>query len=98
MATQLEYADQQTPLTYFPWAQTIPSLPTATHSIPYQATPTTIQSQQFVPIPIPVSDSVPEELDESRRDINNLPMEKLLQGEEGNDSYVLNHTLSIEGL
>lgn len=98
VATPLEYADQQTPLTYFPWAQTIPSLPTATHSIPYQATPTTIQSQQFVPIPIPVSDSVPEELDESRRDINNLPMEKLLQGEEGNDSYVLNHTLSIEGL
>ncbi|KAM3922671.1 POU domain class 2-associating factor 1 [Leptodactylus fuscus] len=97
VATQLEYAEQQAPLTYFPWAQTIPSLPTPTHSLPYQATPTTIQSQQFVPIPISVPDSVPEELD-SRRDINNLPMEKLLEGGEGNDSYVLNHTLSIEGL
>ncbi|XP_044130928.1 POU domain class 2-associating factor 1-like [Bufo gargarizans] len=100
VATQLEYAEQQTPLTYFPWPQTIPNLPTATHSIPYQATPPTIQSQQFVTVPIPVQDSVPEELNESRvrRDLNNLPMEKLLQGEEGNDSYVLNHTLSIEGL
>ncbi|XP_075694907.1 POU domain class 2-associating factor 1 [Rhinoderma darwinii] len=98
VTTQLEYAEQQTPLTYFPWAQTIPSLPTATHPIPYQTTPTTIQSQQFVPIPISVPDSVQEELDESRRDINDLPMQKLLQGEEDNNSYVLSHTLSIEGL
>ncbi|XP_069805193.1 POU domain class 2-associating factor 1 isoform X2 [Dendropsophus ebraccatus] len=101
VATQIEYSEQQTPLTYFPWAQTIPSIPslsTATHSIPYQATPTTVQSQQFVPIPIAVSDTLPVELDESRRDIPIVPTEKLLQGEEGNDSYVLHHTLSIESL
>ncbi|XP_077313068.1 POU domain class 2-associating factor 1 [Lithobates pipiens] len=98
VATQLEYADQQTSLTYFPWAQPIPTLPTATHSIPYQATATTIQSPQFVPIPISLPDPVPEELNDSRQAINNVPIEKLLHGEGGSDSYVLNHTLSIEGL
>ncbi|KAG8569336.1 hypothetical protein GDO81_014373 [Engystomops pustulosus] len=97
VAPQLEYTEQQTPLTYFPWAQPIPNLPPATHSIPYQTTPTTIQSQQFVPVPLPIPEPVPEELDASRRDINNLPIEKLLH-EEGNDPYVLHHTLPIESL
>ncbi|KAM4015227.1 POU domain class 2-associating factor 1 [Anomaloglossus baeobatrachus] len=99
VATQLEYTEQQAPLTYFPWAQTIPSLPAAAaHSIPYQATPTTIQSQHFVPVPPPVQDPAPEEVDESRADISTLPMEKLLEESGGNDSYVLHHTLSIADL
>ncbi|XP_075046892.1 POU domain class 2-associating factor 1 [Mixophyes fleayi] len=97
VATQIEYADQQTPVTYFPWAQTIPSIPAASHSIPYQAAPTAIQCPQFVPIPISLSDPIPEEPDDSRREINNS-IDKLLHGEEESDSYVLSHTLSIEGL
>ncbi|KAM9299396.1 POU domain class 2-associating factor 1 [Gastrophryne carolinensis] len=98
VTTQLEYVDQQTPLTYFPWAQQIPSLPAETHSIPYQANASTIQSPQFVPVPISLPDPVPEELSDSRRDIHNMPIEKLLKGNEENDSYTLHHTLSIEGL
>ncbi|KAM4704246.1 POU domain class 2-associating factor 1 [Rhinophrynus dorsalis] len=96
--TQIEYTDQQTPLTYFPWAQPIPTIPPTTHAIPYQATPTTFQGPQFVPIPISLPEPVKQELDESRRIISNVPIEKILQEEEANDSYALSHTLSIQGL
>ncbi|XP_068098930.1 POU domain class 2-associating factor 1 [Hyperolius riggenbachi] len=95
-ATQLEYVEQQTPLTYFPWAQPIPTLPATAHSISYQTTATTIQSPQFVPIPIPVSDPVPEELSDSRQALS-MSIDKILEDDES-DSYVLHHTLSLDDL
>ncbi|KAM4651328.1 POU domain class 2-associating factor 1 [Discoglossus pictus] len=98
VTTQMEYMDQQAPITYFPWPQPIPTLPAATHSIPYQTAPTTLQSPQFVPIPISMPEALPQELDDSRRIISNIPIEKLLQESGANESYVLNQALSIEGL
>ncbi|MEE6484470.1 hypothetical protein FKM82_013878 [Ascaphus truei] len=98
LATQMEYTDQQAPLTYFPWAQPFSTVPAATHTIPYQTAPATLPGPQFVPIPISLPEPVPHELDDTRRVINNIPIEKLLQEDDDNDSYVLHHTLSIEGL
>ncbi|XP_041424495.1 POU class 2 homeobox associating factor 1 L homeolog isoform X2 [Xenopus laevis] len=98
VATQIEYTDHQAPLTYIPWAQPITTLPGTTHTIPYQTTPTTFQGAQFVPIPISLPEPVQQDLDDTRRVISNMPMEKLLQEDENNESYVLSHTLSIEGL
>ncbi|XP_053307382.1 POU domain class 2-associating factor 1 [Spea bombifrons] len=98
IATQIEYTEQQTPFTYFPWAQPIPTLPATTHTIPYQPTPTPFQGQQFVPIPISVPDPVPQEQNDTRRELSSMPIEKLLQEDEENDSYAIHHTLSIAGL
>ncbi|OCT70447.1 POU domain class 2-associating factor 1 [Xenopus laevis] len=94
--TQIEYTDHQAPLTYIPWAQPISTLPGATHTIPYQTTPTTFQGAQFVPIPVSLPEPVQQDLDDTRRVIGS--MEKLLQEDADNESYVLSHTLSIEGL
>ncbi|KAE8592589.1 hypothetical protein XENTR_v10018801 [Xenopus tropicalis] len=98
VATQIEYTDHQGPLTYIPWAQPIATLPGATHTIPYQTTSTTFQGTQFVPIPISLPEPVQQDLDDTRRVTNDLPMEKLLQENEDNESYALSHALSIEGL
>ncbi|XP_053545799.1 POU domain class 2-associating factor 1 [Bombina bombina] len=96
ITNQMEYIDQQAPLTYFPWTQSIPTLPAAPHSLQYQATPPTLQGPQLVPIPISLPVPAPQEQDETRRDINNISIEKLLQEANDSESYVLNQTL--EGL
>ncbi|KAG8434493.1 hypothetical protein GDO86_012754 [Hymenochirus boettgeri] len=97
VTTQIEYTDQPAPVTYFPWAQQISTFPSSTHTIPYQSSPNAFQGTQFVPIPIPLSESAQPETDDPRLVTNSMPIEKLLQ-EEDNDSYMLSHSLSIEGL
>nr|XP_033775248.1 POU domain class 2-associating factor 1 isoform X1 [Geotrypetes seraphini] len=91
----LELTDQQAPLTYFPWAQPISTLPMAT--LQYPSPTNTLAGPQFVPLPISIPELAPQDLEEARRVISCTPIEKLLQEDEDNDTYVLNNTLSIEG-
>uniref|UniRef100_A0A8D0L7A0 POU class 2 homeobox associating factor 1 n=1 Tax=Sphenodon punctatus TaxID=8508 RepID=A0A8D0L7A0_SPHPU len=94
---QLDVMDQQAPLSYFPWPQPISTLPAST--LQYQPASTTLLGPpQFVPLPISIPEPVPQELEEARREISALPIEKLLLQDEDNDTYVLNHSLSVEGL
>ncbi|XP_064029227.1 POU domain class 2-associating factor 1 [Pogoniulus pusillus] len=93
---QLEMAEQQPPLTYFPWAQPLSALPAST--LQYQPASSTLAGPQFVPMPISIPEPGPQELEDARRAIGTLPIEKLLLEDEDNDTYVLNHALSVEGL
>ncbi|KAM6312576.1 POU domain class 2-associating factor 1 [Podargus strigoides] len=93
---QLEVTDQQPPLTYFPWAQPLPALPAPT--LQYQPAASALPGPQFVPLPISIPEPAPQELEDARRVIGTLPIEKLLLEDEDNDTYVLNHALSVEGL
>uniref|UniRef100_A0A8B9VL65 POU class 2 homeobox associating factor 1 n=1 Tax=Anas zonorhyncha TaxID=75864 RepID=A0A8B9VL65_9AVES len=93
---QLEVAEQQPPLTYFPWAQPLSALPAST--LQYQPASSTLPGPQFVPLPISIPEPAPQELEDARRVIGTLPIEKLLLEDEDNDTYVLNHALSVEGL
>lgn len=51
-----------------------------------------------MPLPISVPEAAPQELEDARRVIGTLPIEKLLLEDEDNDTYVLNHALSVDGL
>uniref|UniRef100_A0A8C5MJZ1 POU class 2 homeobox associating factor 1 n=1 Tax=Leptobrachium leishanense TaxID=445787 RepID=A0A8C5MJZ1_9ANUR len=97
IATQIEYTDQQAPFTYIPWAQSIPTIPSTSHTIPYQAAPAMLQGQQLVPVPISVPEE-PQDRDDARRELNNISIEKLLEEDEENESYAIQHTLSLAGL
>ncbi|NXG43998.1 OBF1 factor, partial [Psilopogon haemacephalus] len=90
---QLEVAEQQPPLPYFPWAQPLSALPAST--LQYQPASS---GPPFVPLPISIPEPGPQELEDARRAIGTLPIEKLLLEDEDNDTYVLNHALSVEGL
>ncbi|XP_071432268.1 POU domain class 2-associating factor 1 [Pithys albifrons albifrons] len=92
----LEVTEQQPPLTYFPWAQPLSALPAST--LQYQPASATLSGPQFVPVPIPVPEPPPQELEDARRAIGAMPIEKLLLEDEDNDTYVLTHALSVEGL
>ncbi|KAM9033246.1 POU domain class 2-associating factor 1 isoform X1 [Sarcophilus harrisii] len=92
---QLEGTEHQAPLTYFSWPQPISALPTST--LQYQPPAPTLPGPQFVPLPISIPEPVPQDLEDTRRAINTLPIEKLLLEEEESDTYVMNHTLSVEG-
>uniref|UniRef100_A0A8C3L6I6 POU class 2 homeobox associating factor 1 n=1 Tax=Chrysolophus pictus TaxID=9089 RepID=A0A8C3L6I6_CHRPC len=93
---QLEVTEQQPPITYFPWAQPLSALPAPT--LQYQPASSTLPTPQFVPLPISIPEPAPQELEDARRVIGTLPIEKLLLEDEDNDTYVLNHALSVEGL
>ncbi|XP_071625334.1 POU domain class 2-associating factor 1 [Heliangelus exortis] len=93
---QLEGMDQQPPLPYFPWAQPLSALPAPT--LQYQPASPTLSGPQFVPLPVSIPEPAPQELEDARRVIGTLPIEKLLLEDEDNDTYVLNHALSVEGL
>ncbi|XP_003212754.1 POU domain class 2-associating factor 1 isoform X2 [Meleagris gallopavo] len=93
---QLEVTEQQPPITYFPWPQPLSALPAPT--LQYQPASSTLPTPQFVPLPISIPDPAPQELEDARRVIGTLPIEKLLLEDEDNDTYVLNHALSVEGL
>lgn len=86
---QLEVTEQQPPLTYFPWAQPLSALPAPT--LQYQPASSTLPTPQFVPLPISIPEPAPQELEDARRVIGTLPIEKLLLEDEDNDTYVLNH-------
>lgn len=93
---QLEVTEQQPPITYFPWAQPLSALPAPT--LQYQPASSMLPTPQFVPLPISIPEPAPQELEDARRVIGTLPLEKLLLEDEDNDTYVLNHALSVEGL
>lgn len=87
----LEVPEQQPPLTYFPWAQPLSALPASTLQYP-------AASSSLVPVPISIPEPAPQELEDARRAIGALPIEKLLLEDEDNDTYVLSHSLSVQGL
>ncbi|XP_064424757.1 POU domain class 2-associating factor 1 [Latimeria chalumnae] len=92
---QFELTDQQGSFTYFPWAQPISALPAPT--LQCQTSSSTLPGPQFVPTPITIPDPVPQDLQQARQSVGSLPIEKLLQEDEDNDTYVLSSTLSVEG-
>ncbi|NWR47730.1 OBF1 factor, partial [Regulus satrapa] len=93
----LEVTEQQPPLPYFPWAQPLPALPASTLQYP-AASSSSFPGPQLVPVPISIPEAAPQELEDARRAIGALPIEKLLLEDEDNDTYVLSHALSVEGL
>ncbi|NXR63638.1 OBF1 factor, partial [Rhadina sibilatrix] len=92
----LEVTEPQPPLTYFPWAQPLPALPAS--SLQYPAASSSLPGPQLVPVPISIPEPAPQELEDARRAIGALPIEKLLLEDEDNDTYVLSHALSVQGL
>lgn len=92
----LEVPEQQPPLTYFPWAQPLSALPAST--LQYPAASSSLPGPQLVPVPISIPEPAPQELEDARRAIGALPIEKLLLEDEDNDTYVLSHALSVQGL
>ncbi|NXE70449.1 OBF1 factor, partial [Calcarius ornatus] len=92
----LEVTEQQPPLPYFPWAQPLSALPAS--SLQYPAASSSFPGPQLVPVPISIPEPAPQELEDARRAIGALPIEKLLLEDEDNDTYVLSHALSVEGL
>ncbi|XP_064588233.1 POU domain class 2-associating factor 1 [Zonotrichia leucophrys gambelii] len=92
----LEVTEQQPPLPYFPWAQPLPALPAS--GLQYPAASSSFPGPQLVPVPISIPEPAPQELEDARRAIGALPIEKLLLEDEDNDTYVLSHALSVEGI
>uniref|UniRef100_G1T3L3 POU class 2 homeobox associating factor 1 n=1 Tax=Oryctolagus cuniculus TaxID=9986 RepID=G1T3L3_RABIT len=92
---QLEAPEHQAPLTYFPWPQPLSTLPTST--LQYQPPAPALPGPQFVQLPISIPEPVLPDMEDPRRAMNSLAIDKLLLEEEDNDSYALNHTLSVEG-
>ncbi|XP_053125982.1 POU domain class 2-associating factor 1 [Hemicordylus capensis] len=93
----LDTMDQQAPLSYFPWTQPIPTLPAP--SLQYQpGASTVLQAPQFVPLPVSIQESAPQELEDARKDVAPLSIEKLLLQEESSATYGLSHSLPVEGL
>ncbi|XP_050777476.1 POU domain class 2-associating factor 1 isoform X1 [Gopherus flavomarginatus] len=91
---QLEVTDQQSPLTYFPWAQPISALPAST--LQYQPASSSLPGPQFVPLPISIPEPAPQELEDARRVISTLPIEKLLLEDEDNDTIL--HIYAAKGM
>ncbi|XP_077776020.1 POU domain class 2-associating factor 1 [Podarcis muralis] len=92
----LDVMDQQAPLSYFPWTQPISTLPAP--SLQYQPASTTLPAPQFLPLPVSIPDPVPEELEDSRKEMGPLTIEKLLLQDENNGTYDLSNSLPVEGL
>ncbi|KAJ1189245.1 hypothetical protein NDU88_005995 [Pleurodeles waltl] len=93
----LEFAEQQAPITYFqPYYQPIATLPAT--PLQYQSPPAMATGPQFVPFPFSISDAaVPLQVDEACRGDSSIPIEKLLEENEDNDTYVLNSALAAGG-
>ncbi|XP_070621128.1 POU domain class 2-associating factor 1 [Erythrolamprus reginae] len=91
----LDVMDQQAPLSYFPWTQPIPTLPAT--SLQYQPASMALSAPQFVPFPISGAEPLPQVLEDPRKEMAPLTLEKLLQ-EDPNDTYGLNNSLPVEGL
>ncbi|XP_060107045.1 POU domain class 2-associating factor 1 [Heteronotia binoei] len=93
----LDVMDQQPPLSYFPWTQPISTLPAP--SLQYPAASTALPAPQFVPLPISVPEPVSQELEDARKEMGTLTIEKLLlQDENTSSAYDLNSGLPVEGL
>ncbi|NXU19940.1 OBF1 factor, partial [Pardalotus punctatus] len=92
----LELPEQQPPLAYFPWAQPLSALPAS--PLQYPPASSSLPGPQLVPVPISIPEPAPQELEDARRAIGALPIEKLLLEDEDSDTYVLSHALSVEGL
>ncbi|XP_048824396.1 POU domain class 2-associating factor 1 isoform X1 [Lagopus muta] len=91
---QLEVTEQQPPITYFPWAQPLSALPAPT--LQYQPASSTLPTPQFVPLPISIPEPAPQELEDARRVIGTLPLEKLLLEDEDNDTIL--HIYAAKGM
>ena len=92
---QLEGPEHQAPLTYFPWPQPLSTLPTST--LQYQPPAPALPGPQFVQLPISIPEPVLQDMEDPRRAISSLTIDKLLLEEEDGDAYALHHTLSVEG-
>lgn len=92
---QMEITEQQCPVSYFPWAQPLSAIPAS--SLQYQSSPTSLPGTQFVPLPIAIPEPALQDVEDARRSVGSIAIEKLLEGDEDHDTYVLNHTLSIDG-
>ncbi|XP_078388842.1 NF-kappa-B inhibitor delta-like [Cetorhinus maximus] len=91
---QLDLADQQPALSYFSWSQTLSTLPTPV--TPCQTNSLQSLPPQFVPLPISVPEPGLVELEDARRSIAGMAIEKLLQQDEDNDTIL--HIYAAKGM
>ncbi|XP_008119288.1 POU domain class 2-associating factor 1 [Anolis carolinensis] len=92
----LDMMEQQGPLSYFPWTQPISTLPAP--SLQYQAASSALPAPQFLPLPVSVPETVSQDLEDTRKDLGGLSMEKLLLQEENHGIFDLSNSLPVEGL
>ncbi|XP_032905414.1 POU domain class 2-associating factor 1 [Amblyraja radiata] len=83
---QMDLSGQQQSLNHSPWCQTLSALPAP--GTPCPASPLPSLPPQFVPLNISSPEPGLLELEDARRTIANMPIEKLLQQDEDNDTYV----------
>ncbi|NXL31969.1 IKBD inhibitor, partial [Glaucidium brasilianum] len=62
----------------------------------YQPASSTLPGPQFVPLPISIPEPAPQELEDARRVIGTLPIEKLLLEDEDNDTIL--HIYAAKGM
>ncbi|NWX89077.1 IKBD inhibitor, partial [Nothoprocta pentlandii] len=62
----------------------------------YQPASSTLPGPQFVPLPISIPEPAPQELEDARRVIGTLPIEKLLLEDEDNDTVL--HIYAAKGM
>ncbi|NXC46923.1 IKBD inhibitor, partial [Penelope pileata] len=62
----------------------------------YQPASSSLPAPQFVPLPIPIPEPAPQELEDARRAIGALPIEKLLLEDEDNDTIL--HIYAAKGM
>ncbi|NXL87424.1 IKBD inhibitor, partial [Alectura lathami] len=62
----------------------------------YPPASATLPGPQFVPLPIPIPEPAPQELEDARRVIGTLPIEKLLLEDEDNDTIL--HIYAAKGM
>ncbi|XP_078282728.1 POU domain class 2-associating factor 1 [Rhinoraja longicauda] len=84
--SQMDLSGQQQSLNHSPWNQPLSALPAP--GTPCQAGPLPPLPPQFVPLNISIPEPGLLELEDARRTIANMPIEKLLQQDEDNDTYV----------
>uniref|UniRef100_H3ABW1 NFKB inhibitor delta n=1 Tax=Latimeria chalumnae TaxID=7897 RepID=H3ABW1_LATCH len=61
-----------------------------------QTSSSTLPGPQFVPTPITIPDPVPQDLQQARQSVGSLPIEKLLQEDEDNDTIL--HIYAAQGM
>ncbi|XP_051895682.1 NF-kappa-B inhibitor delta-like [Pristis pectinata] len=91
---QMDLSDQQPALNHSSWSQALSALPTS--GAPCQTNSLQSLPSQFVPLNVSISEPGLLELEDARRTIASMAIEKLLQQDEDNDTIL--HIYAAKGM
>ncbi|XP_072139973.1 NF-kappa-B inhibitor delta-like [Mobula birostris] len=92
--SQMDLLDQQSALSHSSWSQTLSALPAS--GAPCQTNSLQPLPSQFMPLNIPIPELGLLELEDARRTIASMAIEKLLQQDEDNDTIL--HIYAAKGM